>query len=100
MFLINLLGVVLYYSLLAFVIVMWGRLILDFVRAFAPQWRPPGIVMGISGLIFTITDPPIRLVRRWVKPVQIGSFSLDFAWAIVILAATFAMNLSRYLVFL
>lgn len=100
MVIVNVLGIVLFYALQIFIFTMWGRLILDFIRAFVPQWRPPGIVMAIGGVIFAITDPPIKLVRKVVKPIRVGNFALDFAWAIVILAASFLLSLTRYLILL
>ena len=78
---------VLYLALGAFQLVMWVRLIFDFVVSFNRGWRPHGFGLVIAEIVFTITDPPIRLVRRLIPPLRIGAFSLDFAWTIVMLVA-------------
>jgi len=36
--------------------------------------------------VFTITDPPIVLVRKVIPPLRVGGVALDFAWSIVMLA--------------
>ena len=85
------LATAIYYALLVFVFVMWGRLIADFGRALRPGWRPQGVVLVVLNLVYAITDPPIRLVRRVVKPIRFGNIALDFAWTVVLLIAIIAM---------
>jgi len=66
---------------LAFIV----RLILDLVQAFSRSWRPRGIVLIIAEFIFTITDPPLRLIRRVIPPIRMGNFSFDLAFLIVLI---------------
>ena len=65
---------------------MWVRLILDWVRALQPRWRPKGALLVVAEACFAVTDPPLKLVRRVVKPIRIGGAQLDFAWSIVLIA--------------
>lgn len=97
---VGILGVILYYALLVFVFAMWGRLILDFIRAFRPGWRPNSFLLVISGVIYSLTDPPLKVVRRWVKPMSFGAVALDFGWTIVMLAAIVAMYIAEYMMIL
>jgi YggT family protein len=97
---IGLLGVVLYYALLVFVIAMWARLILDFLRAMRPGWRPPSFLLVISGFVYTLTDPPMKAVRRFVKPMSFGAIALDFGWTVVMLGAIILMYIAEYLMVL
>jgi YggT family protein len=94
---LGIVGVILYYALLVFVIAMWARLILDFLRAMRPGWRPPSFLLVISGLVYGITDPPMKAVRRFVKPVSFGAIALDFGWTVVMLAAIVLMYIAEYL---
>jgi YggT family protein len=70
-----------------FILLMWVRLILDWVRALQPRWRPTGAMLVIAEACFAVTDPPLKLVRRVVKPIRIGGAQLDFAWSIVLIVA-------------
>ncbi len=79
-------GTILYYALLLYLLMLWARFILDLVRAFARQWRPRGFGLVIAEIIYALTDPPIRAVRRIVPPLRVGGAALDFAWSIVMLA--------------
>jgi YggT family protein len=56
------------------------------VQVLNRQWRPKGAVLVLSEVVYMVTDPPIRLVRRLVPPVRAGGMALDFAWSIVMLA--------------
>jgi YggT family protein len=76
-----------YAALSIFILVMWVRLILDFVVNFNRGWRPSGLGLVLAEVVFTITDPPIKFVRRFVPPVRFGGMALDFAWTIVMLVA-------------
>ena len=77
----------LYAAITIFILVMWVRLILDFVVNFNRGWRPSGFGLVLAEVVFTITDPPIKFVRRFVPPVRFGAVALDFSWTIVMLVA-------------
>ena len=70
-----------------FILLMWVRLILDWVRALQPRWRPRGALLVIAEVCFAVTDPPLKAVRRVVKPIRIGGAQLDFAWSIVLIVS-------------
>jgi len=73
---------------------MWARFILDLARTFARQWRPRGLVLVLAETVFTITDPPVKAVRRVVPPLRIGGAALDFAWSIVMLAVIILISVT------
>ena len=82
---VSIVAIILYVALTLFFIAMWARFILDLARTFAPRWRPQGFVLVLAEAVFTVTDPPLKAIRKVVKPVRIGSASLDFGWSIVML---------------
>ena len=83
----GIIATILFVALVVFVALMWVRLILDWVRALRPEWRPTGLLLLVAEVCFTVTDPPVRLVRRVVKPIAVGGARLDFAWSIVLVLA-------------
>lgn len=83
----GIIATILFVALVVFVALMWVRLILDWVRALRPEWRPAGLLLVVAEVCFTVTDPPVRLVRRVVKPIAVGGARLDFAWSIVLILA-------------
>ena len=85
MAIVSILAWVVFVALGVFILFMWVRLILDWARALQPRWRPKGALLVIAELCFSVTDPPLKLVRRVVKPIRIGGAQLDFAWSIVLI---------------
>ncbi len=88
---ISMIGTVLYFVLLVYFFALWARFILDLVQAFSEAWRPRGAVLVVAEASFTLTDPPIKAVRRFVPPMRIGAFSLDFGFTIVMFAVIVLM---------
>jgi YggT family protein len=84
---VGIIATIVFVALVIFVALMWVRLILEWVRALRPSWRPTGPLLVVAELCFTVTDPPVRLVRRVVRPIAVGGARLDFAWSIVLIIA-------------
>lgn len=87
MSLISIVAVILDIAVRLFIMVMWGRFIVDLIPMFSRGWRPRGFLLVISEIIFTITDPPIKAVRRLVPPLRTSGAAIDFSWSIVLIAA-------------
>ena len=87
MTIVSIIATLVYVALTIFFVLMWARFILDLARTFARNWRPKGIGLVAAETVFTVTDPPIKAVRRVVPPLRLGDLTLDFAWTIVLLAA-------------
>lgn len=79
-------SVVLGTILWVYTLILWARLIVDTLRQFRPDWRPRGLVLVLAEVTYTLTDPPLKLVRRFVKPVRLGGAAIDFSWTILLLA--------------
>lgn len=75
-----------------FFYVLWARIILDFVRQVRHDWRPQGFWLLVSVWLLRLTDPPLRFVRRFVKPVRIGGAMLDIAMLVLLLGLLFVMT--------
>ena len=85
-------GSVLRFALFMFFVVLLGRLVLDWVQAFARDWRPRGILLVLAEVVYTITDPPLKALRRLIPPLTIGSMRLDLGFLVLMLATSFLMG--------
>ena len=63
-----------------FLIALFARLILDYVRMFRPSWRPRGIILPLAEIIYMITDKPLGFVRRFIPPLRMGPVALDLSF--------------------
>jgi YggT family protein len=89
----SVLGIVLYWALQIF----WWALIASFVfqllLSVNPRYRPRGFWLYFAEIALTITDVPLRLLRKVLKPVRIGPVMFDLAWTILFLLVVFAQRL-------
>jgi YggT family protein len=85
---------VLYYVLFFFWLLLTARVVVELVRAFAREWRPAGGVAVTLETIYTVTDPPVRLVRRVIPMVRIGGVGLDVSIMVLLLVVFILMRLA------
>ncbi|WP_030144918.1 YggT family protein [Spirillospora albida] len=81
----NIVGEILQIVLYLFLLFLIGRLILEILQSFARQWKPTGVVLVIAEAIYTVTDPPLKLLRRFIPPVRLGNVSLDLSFTVLFL---------------
>lgn len=77
-------GSILLFALNIFLGLLFVRLVVDWVQVFARSWTPKGPVLVVLEVVYSITDPPILFVRRFVPPLRIGSVALDTSFLIVL----------------
>jgi YggT family protein len=63
-----------------------ARLVFDYVFMFARNWRPSGPIVVLLELIYSVTDPPLKALRRVIPPLRLGSVSLDLGFLVLIIA--------------
>ena len=83
---------VLYVALYAFFIAMWVRFILDWVQVFSRTWRPKGPVLLVAEAAYSLTDKPLRTVRRVLPPLRIGGAASDLGWSLLMIGVLIAMS--------
>lgn len=76
---------VLLVALQLFVFVLIARVVLEMVQSFSRTWRPSGFVLVLAEIVYTITDPPLKFLRKFIKPVRLGSIALDLSVLVLFL---------------
>lgn len=84
---------VIHVLLIIYLILLWARIILELIRALNRQWRPRGAVLVIAELIYTLTDPPIRLVRKVIPPIRLGPVAIDLSVMLLMFAVIVLMSI-------
>lgn len=68
-----------------FKLALFARIIIDYVRMFARNWRPNSIVLAFFEFVYSITDPPMKFVQRFVPPLRLGGISLDLSVIVLLI---------------
>jgi YggT family protein len=74
---------VLVYVLTIYLVVLIGRMIFGWVQVFARDWHPTGILLILAEGIFTITDPPLKLLRRFIPTLRLGMVAMDLSFMVL-----------------
>lgn len=90
----DLFRLVLYYVLFGYWLLLTGRIIVELTRSFAREWRPAGGVAITLETIYTMTDPPVKLLRRMIPTVRIGGVGLDLSIMVLLFVVFIGMRLS------
>ena len=90
-------GLIAYWILQGYFYVLMARFVVDLVRSINPVWRPRGLLIVPIEIVMTITDPPLKFLRRFIKPVRVGPIAFDLAWTILLFAIIILRNLTVFL---
>ncbi len=82
------------FALFLFWVLLIARVVVEFIRSFSRDWRPRGLTVVILELIMTITDPPVRLLRRLIPQLTIGAVRLDLSIMVLLLVTFIGMRLA------
>ena len=89
---VSVIAQVLYAALWPSFIAMLARLVADWIQVFARDWQPKGALLVVLEAVYTVTDPPLNAIRRFVPPLRLGSIALDLAFIILIILVQIALS--------
>ncbi|MDT0261303.1 YggT family protein [Jatrophihabitans lederbergiae] len=72
-------------ALLIFYLLVIARLIVETTRSFARSWRPAGIAAVSLEVVYVVTDPPMKLLRRLIPPLRLGGISFDMSVLVLLI---------------
>jgi YggT family protein len=80
------------FVLLVFLLLLVFRLIMEYVFLLARNYTPTGAVAIALELTYTVTDPPLKALRRVIPPLRLGSVQLDLAFVVLFFAVSILRN--------
>ncbi|CAM3537609.1 YggT family protein [Nocardioides dubius] len=87
-------GLLIHVVLWVFIALLWVRFVFDWVQVFARTWTPSGPLLVLLEAVYSITDPPIKALRRVIPPLRLGNFALDLSFLIVMVGAYLLLSLN------
>jgi YggT family protein len=74
-----------------------GRAIISWLLLLRRDFRPSGPLIVLFELIYTVTDPPLRLLGRIIPPLRIGGFALDLGFILLFILVQVAIQYANQL---
>ena len=78
--------------LLLFMLLLLARMVLSLVVSLSRDWRPKGAALVATEGVFTVTDPPLKALRKIIKPITIGQLRLDLAFLVLFFGVSILWN--------
>lgn len=76
-----------------YLLVLLARFVFDLVQTFSREWTPKGPILVLAEGVYTLTDPPLRALRRVIPPLRLGGVSLDLSFLVLLILLQIAIAL-------
>jgi YggT family protein len=91
---VEVLQIVLRYVLTVYLVILVGRMIFGWIQVFAREWRPTGILLVLAEAIYTVTDPPLRFLRRFIPPLRLGMVAMDLSFMVLFIVVLILLEVA------
>jgi YggT family protein len=85
--------------LLVFLVLLFARFVVDWVMVLARSWRPQGLVAAGLEVVYTTTDPPLKVVRKVIPPLNLGTVRLDLGFMVLLIAVLILRSVTQNLAY-
>ncbi len=80
-----------------YLMVLIARMVISLIMIFARDFRPRGLVVVVFEIVMSLTDPPLKALRRVIPPLRIGQVALDLAFLVLFIALQLALRFLEYI---
>jgi YggT family protein len=70
-----------------------ARLFIDLALSVNRSWRPSGLLLPVVEIVMTVTDPPLKAIRKVIPPIRLGAIQLDLGWTALVFAIFFLQRI-------
>jgi YggT family protein len=81
-------------ALFIFLLFLIFRLIMEYVFMLARSFQPSGLVAVVLELTYSVTDPPLKALRKVLPPLRIGQISLDLGFIVLFIVVRILMSVA------
>ena len=82
-------------ALYCFLLVLIFRLVMDYVFQFARSWQPGKAMVVVLEATYTVTDPPLKLLRRFIPPLRFGGVALDLSFFVLMIIVWILISVAQ-----
>lgn len=88
----SLIAVILYFALGLFLLALWVRFIFDWIQVLQRGFRPKGPVLVVAEAAYSVTDRPLRAVRKVIPTIRFGGAGIDLGWSVLMFGTFIAWS--------
>jgi YggT family protein len=92
---VELIGGIIRLVLLFVIALLFVRFVVDWVQVFARSWTPTGPLLVVLEAVYTVTDPPLRALRRVIPPLRLGGIALDLSFMVLLLICWLLLSINN-----
>lgn len=81
------------FAIWLFLLLLIARMVISLIVVFARDFQPTGVLVVVFESVMSITDPPLKALRRVIPPLRIGSIALDLAFLVLFILLQLALRL-------
>jgi YggT family protein len=85
---------VVYLLLYVFWLTLLGRFVLGAILQYGRWWHPSRGSAAALEVVWSVTDPPLKALRRVIPPLRIGTVSVDLASLILLIILWVLMQIA------
>ncbi len=63
--------------------ILFVRMVIDWILVLARRWSPRGLMADVIRIVYELTEPPLRWLRRWIPSVPLGPVQLDVSFLVL-----------------
>ena len=91
---VSVVGNIVYTVAWIFFVLLITRLVFEYVFMFAREYTPTGVVLVVVEAVYTVTDPPLKLLRRFIPPLRLGGVAIDLSFLVLIILVNLVIRYS------
>ncbi|SQH99426.1 hypothetical membrane protein [Corynebacterium minutissimum] len=96
---VNALGSILILAVSLYSWILLARIVIEMIQSFSRQFNPPRWFMMVAEVLFVLTDPPVKALRKVIPPLQLGGIALDVSVIVLFLLLAILSRLIGWVFF-
>ena len=82
-----------------FMLVLFARMILSWVPVLVREWQPRGPMLVLAEVVYSITDPPLRALRKVIPPLRLGGIAIDLGFVLFFFAISLLITVLTRMIY-
>jgi YggT family protein len=87
----------LFWALTVYLLLLVARMIITLVQQLSRSFHAAGLLAVVFEVVFSATDPPLRLLGRYIPPLRVGNVAFDLGFLLLFIVILVLRQYARTL---